>query len=262
MGLSLVVLKMNKSFKSYLKSFFVDFLLFSALFGLGYSLKSFLTDFFAQVSTYQTQIQTLEPGLANQSTEALYALDPLVGDFHTTVLKAFIIALIVLPFIVYFLFVLSNSFLLAHKHTWSYYWKSFVLGLPLLFFVYLFMDKFFEAFGNFLYSSNAFFAFVAYVLLFSLLSYSWYTLVGIIPRKSLKDWKLLYKKFFPLYFVFLLFFLVYLFLLFFLVYFVVSVFVGSFFGNDLWFYFALFIGLLIVLEGCRLWYSSLLQKYF
>ncbi len=247
--------------KFFLKSFCVDLLLFLTFFGIGYFLKTTLAQFFVQVNTYQSQIQALEPGLANQSREALLSLDPLVGDFHSLVLKTFLLVLVAFPLVLYLLFVLTNTFLVSKKFSWKYYGKAFVFGIPLLVLFYLAMNSFFESFGNLLYSGSALRLFVLYILSFSLLSYIWYSLVAILAVHSLKEWKLVYKKFFPLYFVFLAFFATYLFLLLFVVYFVVSVLVGSFFGNDLWVYLTLFLAFLALLELFRLGYAVLLKKY-
>ena len=64
---------------SFIQSSFVSLLLFFLLFSLGFFVKDYIGDFFSSVDRYQAEIQSLESGLANQSTEALLALDPLVG---------------------------------------------------------------------------------------------------------------------------------------------------------------------------------------
>ncbi len=245
---------------SFFRMYFVSFLFFAFLFALGFFMKQSLGSFFTDVARYQTEIQALEPGLANQSTEALLSLDPLVGDFHGLVLRTFLVTLILFPFVVYFLFVLSESYLISQKSSWKYYGKAFVLGFPLLFLFYFTMNSFFTAFGNILTSRNALLLFLGYILLFSFLSYVWYTLTALLASNSLKKWKISYTKFFPLYFIFLLFFLLYLFLLFFLLYFVVSFITGSFFGNDLFFSFAFFLFLLVPLAFLRLWLVSFFKK--
>ena len=162
------------------------------------------------MEVYQTQIQALEPGLANQSTEALLALDPLVGDFQSSVVKAFLLFLILSPLFVYFLVSFTESFLIAEKwRGWEYYGSSFLLGIPVLLLFYLTMNSLFEGFGNSFLSWKALVLFFGYFLLFSFLTYAWYVGVALLLKKSLKGWKIIYKKMFPLYFVFLPFFFMY-----------------------------------------------------
>lgn len=248
---------------SFLWTYLVDVVFFAILFGIGFYMKHVLTGFFQTVGEYQSNIQALQPGLANQSSSALLAVDPLITHFHNLVLKTFVLAMVVAPLCVYMLFVLNNSFLLSRKKQrhWKYFGIAFLLGLPLLGIFYLLMDTFFQSFGNVLYSSSALWMFIALLTLFFLLSYCWYTLVAFRAYGRFKNLRVLYKKAYVLLPVFLLFYVIHLFLLFFLVYIVVAIFTGSFLANQLWISLLLFLILLLFLEAARLWYSVLIEKY-
>src|SRR3989339_137379 len=217
---------------SFIQSSFVSLLLFFLLFSLGFFVKDYIGDFFSSVDRYQAEIQSLESGLANQSTEALLALDPLVGDFQSSVVKAFLLFIILSPFLVY-----------------------------LLLFFYLTMNSLFESFANSFMSWKALILFIVYLLIYSLLSYAWYVCVSLLAYNSLKKWRVIYKKLFPLYFLFLPFFVMYLFLFGYLVYFLVSIMVGSFFGNDFLVFFGIFLFFLFLLAGFRLLFVYFLYKY-
>ena len=246
-----------KIIKNFFRVYTVDVVLFGVLFLLGFLVKSSLGDFFLQVENYQTEIQALEAGLANQSTEALLSLDPLVGDFHSLVLKAFLLTLVVVPLVSYVLLTFVQYLQVQKTFSFRKYGRAFLLGLPLLLFFFLAMSSFFEAFGNLLYSQSALFLFLLYLVGFSLLGYIWYILVSLEKF----SWRIIYTRFFPLYFVFLLFFLVYLFLLLFLVYILVAFMTGSFLGNALWISLVSFFFLIGILELCRLLFAFLLRKY-
>ncbi|HIH59565.1 MAG TPA: hypothetical protein HA294_06195 [Nanoarchaeota archaeon] len=247
---------------SFIQSSFVSLLLFFLLFSLGFFVKDYIGDFFSSVDRYQAEIQSLESGLANQSTEALLALDPLVGDFQSSVVKAFLLFIILSPFLVYLLLSLCESFLIGEKwRGWDYYGYSFLIGLPLLLFFYLTMNSLFESFANSFMSWKALLLFLLYLFVYSFLSYAWYVCVSLFAYSSLKKWKVIYTNFFPLYFLFIPFFVMYLFLFGYLVYFLVSVMVGSFFGNDFWIFFAFFVFFVFLLTLFRLLFVYFLHKY-
>lgn len=254
------------SLSSLLKSFLVTILLFSLLFGIGYFTKSSIGDFFVQVDSYQAQIEALEPGLANQSREALIAFEPLVGNFQNSVVFAFVLLLLIAPLLTYLFVSLAESFILhlGKKKSLKYFGKSLLLGLPLLLFFYLFMESFFQSFGNLFFDRSALFLFLLYLFLFSLLSYAWYVCVAVLAHGMFRKWKLLYKKFFPLYFLFVPFFLLYLLLFGYLLYILVSVMVESFVGNDLLFHSGIFLVLLAILQLLRalflLFFYKILSK--
>lgn len=248
------------------KRFFIQciitLLLFVLLFFLGYYVKSYVGDFFASVDSYQTQIQLLESGLANQSTEALLALDPLVGDFQSSVVKAFLLFLVLSPLFVYLLVAFTESFLIGKKWKgWKYYGYSLLIGIPLLFLFYFSMNSLFESFANSFTSWKALLFFLMYLFVYSLLCYSWYVCVALLAEISLRKWRMLYRKIFPLYFFFLPFFLMYLFLFGYLVYFLVSVMVGSFLGDDFFFFLGIFFFFLLLLSLSRMFFLHFLHKY-
>ena len=256
------VLPKMRLFKSFLRMYMIDIILFSILFGLGYYVKNSVTTFFQTVGEYQANITALQPGFANQSSSALLAAQPLITDFHSLVVNTFILALVIGPFLAYVLFVLGNSYLLSRpkNRAWKYFGISFLLGLPLLILFYSTMDIFFQSFGNFMYSQSALILFIVLLLAFFLFSYCWYTLVARGAHGNFKDYSLLYKKLFPLFFVFLLFYVIHLFLLFFLVYILVAVMTDSFLGSQLWTSLGIFLIVLVFLELARLWYLILLEK--
>ena len=247
-----------------IKYFFLTLILFSLLFGMGYFTKSYIGDFFVQVENYQAQIQELEPGLANQSREALLAFEPIVGELQNSVVLTFVLLLILVPLLVYVLISLCEALILSLglKKSWKYFGKALLLGLPLLLFFYLFMESFFESFGNLFFDRDALLFFCLYLFVFSLLSYAWYSCVVALAQGYFRKWKIIYRKFFPLYFLFLPFFLLYLLLFGYLLYILVSVMVDSFYGNDLLFYLGLFLVLLMVLQGLRALFVSVLKRYF
>ena len=251
-----------KRLSSFFRMYVVDLILFIILFALGFYVKTFLAEFFQSVGEYQVSITALQAGLANQSTSALLAVDPLIGDLHTLVLKTFILALFVVPFLAYVLLVLSNAYLLSHakKRRGKYFGLALLLGIPLLVLFYSTMDIFFQSFGNFLYSQSALILFLVLFFIFFLLSYCWYTIVAVRAYGSFAYSSVFYKKFFPLFFVFLLFYLLYLFLFFFLLYILIAVMTESFFVSQLGYSLVLFALLVVPLELVRIWYGTLLEK--
>lgn len=237
---------------SFLKQYLVSILLFMMLFLLGFYVKSYVGDFFSSIDTYQTEIQALEPGLANQSTEALLALDPLVGDFESAVLKAFLIFLVITPLLVYLFVNFAEAYFIAEKwKSFRYQLYAFLLGLPILLVFYFLMNNIFESFANSFMSWKALVFFILYLVLISLLCYVWYCLVYLLRINALKKWKLFYKKAGILYFLFLPFYIIYLFLFGYLVYFLVSIMTKSFLGGDFWIYLIIFLTLLLFLTISR-----------
>jgi hypothetical protein len=242
--------------KKFLKIYFLDVILLVLLFLLGVFVKLRIGNFFTQVNSYQLQIQALESGLANQSTEALVQLQPIVNNFNSLVIWVYIFMILVVPLIVYFLFWATqalNVCIIKNKFTFKYFWKSFLFGLPFLIMFLLAISYFLEVMFNALTSWSSLGYLVLFTILFVLMSYAWFTGLVLLESHSLK---VLYKKFFLNVWKFL----ILLFLVF--VIFIVELLMlfryltSSFVGLDWLSYIILILIVLVGIEIVKIWYTN------
>ena len=163
------------------KTYFVDILLFVLLFFLGWYTKLKLKTFFSRVGEYQAQIQAIEPGLENRTTEALLVLEPILREFQSLTLWVFVLFVILLPFLLYLLLTLSQSLNLAilqRNVSLSFIGKMVVRGLPFLGVFYLFLFLYLQSVTGIVLT-------VGFLLLFLLSLYLWYT-GAIVPGTPIK----------------------------------------------------------------------------
>jgi len=184
------------------KTFCIDVLFLILLFATLVFAKQFVGSFFLDVESYQQQIQLLEPGLANQSTEALLALDPLVGDFYTQVLWTYVFMIFVVPIFLGLLFFISQSVnvgILQRTLSWRSVGRGALYGLFVLiiFYILAYLLHFATADPSILL--------ILSLLLLTLLAYVWYTLVIVSGSHSWRKATIAYKKFVQLFPVFFLF---------------------------------------------------------
>lgn len=233
---------------SFWKTFTVDVFLFVLLFLLGWYTKRNLETFFSRIGEYQAQIQAIEPGLENQTTEALLVLEPILREFQSLTLWVFVLFVILLPFLLYLLLALSQSLnltILQGNVSLRSIGKMVVRGMPILglFYVFLFL---------YLQSVTGIVLTVIFLLLFLLFSYIWYT-GAIIPGMPLR--KLLATKiFFSLVPGFLVIVTLFLFLLSLDTLFLFRFLTSSFFGTAWVGTLGVFLLFLGFLQALRAWY--------
>ena len=195
--------------KSFWKTYLVDIVMLTLLGIFGVLAKEFVSNFFSLVEAYQTEIQVLEPELAEQSVTALVTLETMLADLNTLVWFTTFFILVLVPFIVYLLFSFSQALdvaFLKGKVKWKFLLGSLGLGLPFLLVFIFFLDHIGQELGMMLMSWSSFGWSITYLIFIFLAMYVWYTMVCLYSRKKLKSkWKILYKKSYRLLPVFLLF---------------------------------------------------------
>ena len=191
------------------KTYLVDTVLLFLLGVFGVFAKTFVSNFFSLVESYQAEIEVLEPELAEQSVTALVALEGLVSDLNYVVWFTTFFILILVPTVVYFLSSFSqalNISFIKGKVRWKFLLGSVGLGLPFLLIFIFFLDHIGEELASSFTSWSSFGWTGAYLVFFVLALYVWYTLVCLYRRKKLKEkWKVVYKKSYRLLPIFLLF---------------------------------------------------------
>ena len=95
--------------KSFWKTFAIDVFLFTFLFIIGVVVKKKLGLFFQVLDGYQAQAMLLEPGLSNQSLDALVQFEQVVGKMDSLVTTTLILVMILVPLLLYLVLTLSQS---------------------------------------------------------------------------------------------------------------------------------------------------------
>ena len=183
--------------KSFWKTYCIDILLFLGLFVLGAYAKTKVATFFSMIQTYQSQIQQLEPGLANQSTTALLQMEVVVNQFSHQVKLTYLLMVILVPLLTYLLFTITQSInvsIILKKVEPKFIFKSVLLGTPFLLLFYVLENTFVRSFAFFLDTMKDLTLFISIILLIFILMYVWYSLViGYLIHEDLL-FKQLYKK--------------------------------------------------------------------
>lgn len=239
--------------KKVIKTYLIDLVLLITIFLFGVFAKLRIENFFSNVDVYQAQIQGLETGLANQSTEALLALEPLVKDFNNIVFGAYLFMFVLVPVIIYLLFWVSQTLIISKKFDKKYILKTFLYGIPFIAIFCLMMSSFLEVFFNAIVSWSSMWLFVLYIVVIFLMAYAWFTGLILLHDSSLK---LLYQKFFNNILKFFILFLLVIIILIFEIYAASRYLTESFLGLN-WLYIIIFIlALLVLVEIVKIWYTN------
>lgn len=254
-------------FKTFWKSYVTDIALLVLTFLLGFYAKGYIANFFTHVDSFEEKFLLLEPGLANQSTSALLQAEGVVNEFSMLVYFTFIFMLVVVPAVLYLLLVISQSLDVAfikNKLSFKFLWKSVVLGVPLLVLFLIIEGSLTYTFSTFLDSFGSLFFAFFYLLVLILMGYVWYVLaVQLYDKKKFKmlNYKMLYQKFYPLFFVFGIFFLLFFIILGIVGFTLVRFFTDSFLGNSWVVLVIMVLILLAIVQIVRIRFVKLVSKY-
>jgi hypothetical protein len=219
------------------KTLVVDVGALVLLFLFGLYAKSRVAHFFEVVPQYEAQVQILEPGIADQSLEALLQFESVVGQFNQTVRLTYLFMVFIVPLVVFLLFSVSQSvnigLLRKKKFDYMKVVKGFSLSLPLLVLFLLLESKFVSGFAFFAEKTSALVWFVGIILLFIFLSYVWSILVIQVFSNQKIHFKGIFKKFYSIYPLYILFCLGYSFVLLLVGFSLVRVLTSSFVASEL-----------------------------
>lgn len=241
--------------KWFRKTLAIDIFLLAFFFVVGVFVKQKLGVFFQLIDGYQGQALLLEPGLANQSLDALVQFEQLVGGMNTLVSTTLFFVAIVVPIFVYFVLTFSQSLQISfirgmvHK---KYFLKTFLLGLPVLVLLFFSFDFVVGSLGEMFTSTNALYTSIFFVVLFVLLAYLWYTFACVLYAGCVRDhFSVLYKKFYIIFPLFLVYATVYLSLLALVAWVAIRYLTESFVGSEVPFLVGALVVLLVVQQFVR-----------
>lgn len=197
------------------KYLLLDLSFLSGMFFLLVYAKLKLESFFVVFEGYQTQLQAIEPELANQTLTGILEFEIIMDQVNALVTNTYIFVVFLIPLVLYVLFCLTQSYtfaiILNKKYDVKYFIRFLLYGVPFLVLLFFLFNYFFESFSTFLYSSSSFILMAVLFLLILIVFFIWFYVVKYVFK--FKGFLLHLKKSVVSYFIMVLFALIVLIIL-------------------------------------------------